>query len=463
MELPNYFFADLPPEATLSAAMLQEACQALKRNREQYLAPRTTRSMIALLSGVAQNWLEPTDRFRDLALAEGPGHTGFSRQTLAKGLDAFFKTLTPEGFAALLEQDLGHPRRLEEMSATADEQKAGRAALATAPHLLVHITAGNLPIPALMSIVLGVLLRSAQFVKCARGASWVPRLFAHSLYEADRKLGACLEIAEWHGGAGELEHALFAEADCVTATGTDETINHIARRLGPRTRLVPYGPRVSFAYITSDALTGGQLRRVVQRATDDVAAWNQLGCLSPHVLYVQDGGPVTPEKFAELLAEELAQREQTEPRGDLPAASAATIASRRAIYELRAAHSPDTRHWCSLGSTAWTVVYEAEPRFQLSCLNRFIYVKGIKDLTEALRQADAVRGQVSTVGLAASEHESATLAEQLARWGATRVCPLGQMQAPPLLWRHDGRPALGDLVTWTDWERGGFDSTKGPA
>ena len=41
---------------------------------------------------------------------------------------------------------------------------------------------------------------------------------------------------------------------------------------------------------------------------------------------------------------------------------------------------------------------------------------------------------------------------QLARWGVTRVCPLGEMQKPPLTWRHDGRPPLGELVTWTDLE-----------
>ena len=46
--------------------------------------------------------------------------------------------------------------------------------------------------------------------------------------------------------------------------------------------------------------------------------------------------------------------------------------------------------WQSRNSTAWTVVYEADPRFQVSCLNRFIYVKGVKDLTEALHCADAV-------------------------------------------------------------------------
>jgi hypothetical protein len=137
----------------------------------------------------------------------------------------------------------------------------------------------------------------------------------------------------------------------------------------------------------------------------------------------------------------------------LPVESAAVISSRRAIYELRAAHAPDTRQWGSSGSTAWTVVYESNPRFQTSCLNRFIYVKQVKDLTEALQSADPVRGKVSTVGLAVPEHKAQEMAMELARWGATRVCLLGQMQNAPLSWRHDGRPALGDLVTWTDWEQ----------
>jgi hypothetical protein len=34
MNLPNYFLADLPPEAALSPTMIAEACQTLKRNRE---------------------------------------------------------------------------------------------------------------------------------------------------------------------------------------------------------------------------------------------------------------------------------------------------------------------------------------------------------------------------------------------------------------------------------------------
>jgi hypothetical protein len=137
----------------------------------------------------------------------------------------------------------------------------------------------------------------------------------------------------------------------------------------------------------------------------------------------------------------------------LAAREAAGIAARRSFYEVRAAHSPDTKMWASAESTAWTVVLETEARFQVSCLNRFVYVKAVNDVNQALEGAEPVRDKISTVGLASSGARAAELAQQFARWGARRICPLGEMQRPPLGWRHDGRPALGDLLTWSEWEK----------
>lgn len=453
MNLPNYFLADLPPEATLSPAMITEACQTLKRNRGRYLGGRSTEQLVKVLSDVAAAWRQPDSPFRKLALDLGPAETGFSVETLKRGLDGFFGQLTRENLQALLVQELGDVGRLDALTATEGERKFSRAAMAVGPEFLVHIAAGNIPNPTWMSIALGLLARSAQFVKCASGSAFLPRLFAHSLYEADSKLGACLEIAEWRGGNAALENVLFGEADCVTATGGDEALAAIRSRLPVKTRFLGYGHRVSFGFVAREALSRSNAPRVAARVADDVVAWNQLGCLSPHVIYAQPGGEASPDQFAESLADELERREQTEPRGELPTPHAAAIASRRGIYEVRAAHSPETLMWRSRESTAWTVVFEADARFQVSCLNRFIYVKPVKDLTELLQHAEVVRGQVSTVGLAAPEQQAEALAIQLARWGVTRVCPLGQMQNPPLTWRHDGRPALADLVSWTDWEK----------
>ncbi|HUA66796.1 MAG TPA: acyl-CoA reductase [Alphaproteobacteria bacterium] len=459
MNLPNYFLADLPAEATLSPLMISEACQTLKRNREQYLANRSLHSMVTLLARLAETWLEPEYAYRKLAL-EDAAKSGFSRATLERGLDNFFKQLTRENFRALISQELGEATdAIVKGEAGADLRLPGgrgsdqKSRFWRGPEFQVHIGAGNIPNPAMMSLIFGLLTRSAQFLKCGSGSSFLPRLFAHSIYDADPKLGACLEVAEWRGGNAGLENALFAEADCVTATGNDETLDRIRAKLPGRVRFLGYGHRVSFGFVAGESLFGARTGKIVSAAADDVVAWNQLGCLSPHVIYVQAGGDVSPEHFAQLLAEELSRREADEPRGDISAEESAAIASRRAIYEIRAAHSPEsTRHWRSEGSTAWTVIFEADPRFQLSCLNRFIYVKPVSDLKALLESADAVRGKVSTVGIAAPEEMVPDLARQLARWGATRLCELGQMQNPPLTWRHDGRPPLGDLVMWTDLE-----------
>jgi hypothetical protein len=451
VNLPNYFLVDLPPEAQLSASMLTEACQTLKRNRTQFLAHRTTQGMVEVFCHLAKSWLQPDNPFRLLALEQGPSATGFSRATLAAGLDTFFKQLSPANFQALLDQELGQSRSLDGFTPVSAPEAGRRNVRARSPELLVHIAAGNLPNPVLMSLILGLLARSAQFVKCASGASFLPRLFAHSLYEAEPKLGACFELAEWPGGKSELEKVLFEEADYVTATGSDEALASIRQRIPLKTRFLAYGYRVSFSYVAAKALEGGNLRTAVKRAAADIVAWNQLGCLSPHVIYVQ-AGMVLPDKFAEALAEALADCESTEPRGELKPETAAAITSRRAIYEMRAAQGPETQIWASKNGTAWTVVYESEPRFQSSCLNRFIYVKGVEDLRQALQAAESVRGQVATVGLAAPGNMVEELVNELTEWGVERICPLGQMQSPPLTWHHDGRPPLGDLIRWTDWE-----------
>jgi len=453
LKLPAYFLADLPPEAALTPGLITEACQTLKRNRARYLEGRTTAGIVQRLDGLGRDWLEADYPFRRHVLEAGPAATGFSAAVLAAGLDSFFQQLTADNLDRLLRQELGHPHRLDDFYAGDHEQGSNRVALARGPQLLAHVAPGNIPSAVMLDMVLGLLARSAQFVKCASGQAFLPRLFAHSLYDAEAKLGACLEVAEWPGGTESLEAALFAQADCVAATGSDETLAAIRRALPGHVRLAGHGTRVSFGFVAKEALAGRHPETVAARAALDVAAWNQLGCLSPHVIYVEEGGNVGAEGFADLLAGQLEALEKTHPRGQLAAREAAGIASRRSFYEVRAAHSPDTKMWASAESTAWTVVLETEARFQVSCLNRFVYVKAVNDVNQALEGAEPVRDKISTVGLASSGARAAELAQQFARWGARRICPLGEMQRPPLGWRHDGRPALGDLLTWSEWEK----------
>lgn len=453
MNLPQCYFADLPQETELSCALIDEAWLALQRNREEHLAGRPVHKTASDLAAAAELWLEPDSVFMKAALDLGPAQLGFSVETLNEGLRHLFSSITTPHLEAWLEQDLGHLGRLDDFTATPPERESRRRSMAVGPRTLAHITAGNLPASAVMSMVAGALVRSAQFVRCATGSSLIPRLFAHSIRQVNAPLGACIELAEWPHQRADLQQMFLRHAECVTATGSDKSLGSIHREVPLTTRFIGYGHKVSFAYLCTENISGHRGEQLLQDVAMDVAAWNQQGCLSPHVIYVEGGGPLTATNFAEQLAAALARVETSLPRGPISPKEAATIRSRRSFYEVRAAHSSETLMWQSPESTAWTVVFETDPKFQASCLNRFVYVKSVANLKEALESADPVRRQVSTVGLAAPSSCEIELTHQLADWGVRRICPVGRMQQPPALWRHDGRPALGDLITWTDWEQ----------
>src|SRR5687767_10705911 len=107
MNLPNYFLADLPPEAELTGAMITDACQTLKRNRERFLAERSTENLIQVLSELAKSWLDPEFIFRRAVISRGPELTGFSEKTISAGLNNFFGPITKSNLEALILQEFG--------------------------------------------------------------------------------------------------------------------------------------------------------------------------------------------------------------------------------------------------------------------------------------------------------------------------------------------------------------------
>ncbi len=450
--LPNYFLADLPPEAVVRPELVTEACLTLRRNRERFLAPKSTEAIVQVLLEVARSWQGTGSPWRQMALDDGPARTGFSREMLDAGLDAYFKQWTSRHLNALLLQEFAHPQRADRLVANDSESMGGTASRVRGPELLVHVTAGVLPTPVFTALLHGLLVKSAQFVKCASGTSYLARLFAHSLREIEPKFASCLEVAEWKGGSHDLEAALFGAAECVVASGSDGTMEALRAAVPPRVRMVTHGHRVSAGYVAREMLGPDEEGRVLEAAALDVAMWDQSGCLSPQVIFVEQGGMLPPEAFAKRLAEALETLESRLPCGRGRAGAAEAVFRRREYYRVRAVADPDTQCWFSRDSTAWSVVHEADPQFQLTCGNRFVLVKPVATVEDCLRHAEAQRGRWSTVGLAATGLRVQELAQAFAEWGITRICPLGRMQQPPLTWRHDGRPVLGDLVTWSQQE-----------
>jgi hypothetical protein len=174
--------------------------------------------------------------------------------------------------------------------------------------------------------------------------------------------------------------------------------------------------------------------------------------VSPHLFYVEQGGAVSPEAWAGMLAEAMAETEAALPRGALAPGESSAIRQLRGEAEFAEAGGGGMRLHASAEGTAWTVVYDPRPDFTASCLNRVVRVKPVARLDDVPGLVERFAPVLQTVGVAAGPDETRALAMALGRIGASRFAPLGRMAWPPPWWHHDGRPPLRELIRWVDLE-----------
>ncbi len=305
-----------------------------------------------------------------------------------------------------------------------------------APRVTAVWLAGSIPPSAFSAIALPLLAGSAVYAKTPAADPVSARLFAESLRSVDPAVGAAVAI-------GADEKAL-EECDAVVAQGSDETIAAIRARVRPARPFLGYGHKLSLAAIGP----GIDPVSAAQQLAQDVALWDGRGCLSPAWALVSDSPRGRAAELAHALAGALEELDETLPRGELSVAESADLLELRA----RAAVREGTRLELAAGASTWTVVLESgEVRPPAGTL-RFISVVPFTELDGLARFWGPLAPHLSCVGHAGFGGGLARLGTFAVEAGASRLCPLGRMQLPPLDWNHDGQGPLRPLVRRLDVE-----------
>ena len=237
------------------------------------------------------------------------------------------------------------------------------------------------------------------------------------------------------------------------AYGGNESLEQVRCQLPVTTRFLPYGHKLGFGLIGRAALDAQRAPATARLAAHDVVRYDQQGCYSPHVFYVERGGKVAPREFAQYLASELANLEKRFPRR--------TLAWRmRRRWPTGASH-PNSRSLSTASGdligdagAPWAVAYADAPQaLAPTAANRSIQVVAVDSLDEVIALVEPHRAFLQTVGLAAEPAELFRLAELLGQAGVTRIAPIGSMTAPEAGWHHDGRFNLLDLVRIVEIEQ----------
>lgn len=408
-----------PPAIALARERLGAARDALRdRPRE-----RTLDSLATLLDA----WSQPDSPWQRRLVRELPAATGFSPANVCTGLARGLAHWTGAALRERVASELGSA----ESRVTGFDQTS-------------VVLAGSIPMPTILSLLTPLILHSPVLAKTASRDPVTAHVFAASLAEIDGELAAALEVVTF-ARDDLVSTAAFLDADCVVATGSDETLGELKRQLRDGVRLVSYGHRLSIAVLGGEALVSGALPEVADALALDVALWDQLGCLSPVAVLCETADPDRVEQLAEALAAALEKTEDRLPRGELPVAAAAAIRSERDEAEMRRAASGDVSVR-GADDLRFTVVREADAAWRPAPLYRFVRIHPCADRAALFRAVEPLGRHLAAAAMAGfgSEHES--VAAELVRLGASRICEAGALQSPPFGWHHDGQPLLPPLI-----------------
>lgn len=391
----------------------------------------SARAIVEAIAAAAGSWSDRNDDRRRAACRQVAERTGYAAAAVETAFDRLFSPLHAEAIEAAIASELGS---LDVLDAFV-ERGSGRVRALPIGRVCVvssRTTIGVALMPAIFAMCAGcdVLVKDREDRLVA--------LFFQTLCEVQPELTRRIAAAAWRGSDDAVDLSHF---DAVVAFGSTDTLTTIARSLPLRTRFIPYGSAMSAGYVgAADLGTEAHAGTLARSASRDALLYDGEGCMSLHVLFVESGGRISPDAFAELLRDAFAKTARRYPASLQPAVSARTALRRddvmlgavcghffsdeHASYLLFAAENRDSPPL--LAPRAMTLVPVQKPHDAAEYLHRHGLAPEVLAVSGAGR--DYTEFAVSC--------------------GAARVTSFGAMQAPPVGSPHGGRPRIAEFVRW---------------
>lgn len=367
----------------------------------------------------------------DKALAADLRHelqasTGLSAEMIEWGLDTTLSTVRPDVLDALAREVIGT-----------------RGLVPVPAKLIVVVLAGNVFSAAVRAMFLPLLSGAPVLVKGASRDNVLPHFVVRAMRSVDPEIAKRCELVAFGRETPDAIHALLQHADVVSLYGDDQTLATLSAQSRPGAQVLRHGHGVSAGYVCADALRdAASIRDTAQRIALDVAAYDQRGCLSPQLVYVQQGGAIDARGFARVMYEEtLPELEQLLPPG------AAALADKAEALQWRAAAQVRGKLF---DGKSFAVSYEARTEPRPTPGGRLVGIYDCDGPDDLARSLSGVGAALKCVGVAGPREHRWRLAQSLRLMSSPRVCRAGEMQTPPFHAYVDGQPALSGFLSFIE-------------
>jgi len=324
----------------------------------------------------------------------------------------------------------------------------GKNIMAQPRGIVSHWIAGNVLNLGIISLIQGILTKNANVIKLpAYHGLIVPTLFQKisnlELNTVKNKRISGKDILKTvlflycpkEDTDGQRELSLFSDIRVIW--GGEQAVAGV---LGLPKKIscddVVFGPRYSLAVIAKETLRQGDLATIAYKLAMDVSMFEQRACSSPHTVFVETGGLLSPLDFAEALAQGMQKALKRIPKDSITADQAYSIVALRSEYQFSG------KVFSSKG-TEWTVVYSEEKGLAFPCGSRFVFVRPVAHIDKVL---DDIDPSIQTIGLHADPRRKMEFARKMVEKGGLRITGIGKMNVYDYPW--DGIFPMSRFVRW---------------
>ena len=359
------------------------------------------------ISRFGRRWCSKKSPYRQKAIRVLKKESGFPPAMSERILDLIFKKLTVGNLKFLQCAQKRHP-------------------ILGGAKLLGYVLPGNVPDPVVASVVGAWLNGSGCLLKLSRHQRGFGMLLAESIQKSSAAFAPALAVT--------ADKKTFLKntpgLNAVIAYGNDETMKRIRTSLHPNMAFMAHGHRMSAGVLFKPSLRGAALRKAAQKCAWDVWLYDQRGCLSPQIYFVEGD----PDGFASKLEEELLRFYRR--FGAVRRPYEVQIARRVVLDRLLSEHiSPHRVSFVSPPLSDRPVVYGIKKaKFGYPASGQVVGVKAFKNLREVRRELTFVWKHLQSVSVGGTAQDLRRVAQAFSTSSVHRVCRIGQIQDPPLGW-----------------------------
>lgn len=323
---------------------------------------------------------------------------------------------------------------------------------ANARGLCCHWMAGNVQILGMFALVQCMLTKNTNLIKVAakdggvfsslmaafEGLEYTTADDGYTIKGDD--LVKTVAVVYFSRHAVKLGEMMSKAAKVRIAWGGKEAVETVADYPSSiDCETVIFGPKLSYAVIAKEALGSEQdAKKLARRVSVDVSIFDQAGCASPHNLYIEKGGEVSPERFCEILAEAFPKTELQIPKPTVSPEQISAIHSIRGVYDFKG------KVW---GSTnmSWSILLSDDIACELCkpVYSRALMVHEVGHINEAL---DVIEPYIQSIGVEAPQDKAIDFANKATEKGVARCPQIGRMLNFEMPW--DGIFLIDRLVKW---------------